>query len=178
VSRTDDTRSGADRHDLLAGYAVLAIGAGIAMGVVALVVSRGRDRPFDFVLVGAGALAVAFGWQSLQRSLPVAAPLGEKRPAAELEPPPSLGRVENAVAFGCSRAVDAHMLLRPILRDAAAQRLSARGVDLDRDPRAAALLGPWAWALLRPDLREPEDWHAPGLDPAALEKVVEALEHL
>lgn len=171
-------RGDSDRRDLLAGYVVLAVAAGITMGVLALVVQQGRDRPFDFVLLTAGALAVAFGWQALLHAVPPAAPLAAATSAPALEPPPSLARMENAVFFACSRAVDAHMLLRPVLRDVAAQRLAARGIDIDRDARAAELLGPWAWALLRPDVAEPADWHAPGLDPAALEKVVEALEKL
>jgi len=171
-------RSDSDRRDLVAGYGVLVVAAGIAMGAVALVVQEGRDRPFDIVLLAAGALAVAFGWEALLRAVPPAPALASRAGAPALEPPPSLARMENAVFFACSRAVDAHMLLRPVLRDVAAQRLAARGVDIDRDARAAELLGPWAWALVRPDAAEPEDWHAPGLDLAALEKVVEALEKL
>jgi hypothetical protein len=168
----------ATRRELLAGYAVMIAAAGVALGAVALVVHEGRDRPFDIVLSVTGALAVAFGWQMLQRTLPAAPPFAAAEPAAPGEPPPSLRRVENAVAFACSRAVDAHMLLRPMLRDVAAQRLSAHGVDLDRDARAPLMLGPLAWSLLRPDAPEPSDWHAPGLDPVALERVVEALERL
>jgi hypothetical protein len=168
----------ATRREVLAAYLVLAVVAGVGLGGVALVVQRGRDRPFDAVLLVAGALAVAFGWQLLQRTLPAAEPLAGREDVRAGEPPPSLHRVENAVAFACSRAVDAHMLLRPVLRDIAAQRLSAHGVDLDSDARAPLMLGPLAWALLRPDAREPSDWSAPGLDPAALERVVEALERL
>jgi hypothetical protein len=168
----------ADRHEILAGYAVLAVVAGVVLGVIALLVQQGRDRPFEVVLLAAGALAVAFGWQMLQRIVPLAAPLASRVTPQATDAPPSLRRVENGVAFSCSRAVDAHMLLRPILRDVAAQRLSTHGVDLDSDARAQVMLGPWAWALLRPGLHEPGDWHAPGLDPAALEHIVEALERL
>jgi hypothetical protein len=178
MSAARSDRSAADRHELLAGYGVLAVSAGIALGVIALLVQQGRDRPFEVVLLIAGALAVAFGWQTLLRTVPVAAPLAVEVPPRQLEPPPSQRRVENVVSFACSRAVDAHMLLRPILRDIAAERLSAHAVDLDNDARASVMLGPWAWALLRHDLPEPEDWHAPGLDPAALVRVVEALERL
>jgi len=176
--RAGDLRSAADRHDLLAGYGVLAASAGVALGVVALVVHHGRDRPFEVVLLIAGALAVAFGWQTLLRSVPAAPALATPAIPQPFDAPPSLRRIENAVAFASSRAVDAHMLLRPILRDIASERLSAHTVDLDSDARSAIMLGPTAWALLRPDLPEPDDWHALGLDPAALEKVVEALERL
>jgi hypothetical protein len=167
-----------ERSELVAGYAVMAAVAGVALGVLALLIRGDRDRPFEAVLLLAGALAVGFGWAMLQRTLPAAPPLAARRSELPAEPPPSLHRIENAVAFACSRAVDAHMLLRPVLRDVAAQRLSAYGVDLDRDARAPVMLGSWAWTLLRPDLPEPADWHAPGLDPAALARVVEALERL
>ena len=175
--RRDDTTL-ADRHELLAGYATLAVVAGVVIGVIALLVHSGRDRPFDVVLLISGGLAVAFGWQMLRRALPPAGALAARASLGESEPPPSLRRTENAVAFSCSRAVDAYMLLRPMLREVAAQRLSAHGVDLDSDARAPVMLGPWAWALLRPDLAEPGDWHAPGLEPAALGRIVEALERL
>lgn len=176
--RAGDRSGFADRHDMLAGYAVLAACAGVGLGVVALIVQQGRDRPFDVVLLIAGALAVAFGWQLLLRTVPPAPPLAPRRDTPPAEPPPSLRRTENAVAFSVSRAVDAYMLLRPTLREVAAQRLSAYGVDLDGDARAPVMLGGWAWALLRPDMHEPGDWYAPGLDPAALERIVEALEGL
>jgi len=173
-----DDRTLADRHDMLAGYGTLAVVAGIALGVIALLVQQGRDRPFDVVLLVVGALAVGFGWQTLRRTLPPAPPLAPARAVPPVEPPQSLHRAETAVSFACSRAVDAHMLLRPMLRDIAAQRLSAHGVDLDTDARAPVMLGPWAWALVRPDLPEPSDWQAPGLDRAALDRIVEALERL
>ena len=173
-----DDRSFADRHDMLAGYAALIVLAGIAMGVIALLIQQGRDHPFEGVLLVAGAMAVGFGVQMLQRAVPVAGPLQNDPAPPPSEPPPSLHRLENSVAFGCSRAVDAYMLLRPALRDIAAQRLAAHAVDLDGDARARVMMGAWAWALLRPDLPEPGDWYAPGLDPAALDRVVEALERL
>jgi hypothetical protein len=110
--------------------------------------------------------------------VPSAPPLARHRAVQPAEPPSSLRRTEDAVAFACGRAVDAHALLRPMLREVARERLSAHGVDLDSDARAPVMLGPWAWALLRADAPEPEDRRAPGLDPAALARVVEALERL
>jgi hypothetical protein len=166
------------RHELFAGYAVLTLVAGVVLGVVALVLRGEQDAPFDAVLLAVGGLSVAFGLQMLYRALPIAPPLSQRGKAPAVEAPQSLHRIENAVSFGCSRAVDAHMLVRPVLREIALQRLSAHGVDLDTDARAQVMLGPWAWGLLRPDLPEPADWHAPGLDPAALQRIVEALEAL
>jgi hypothetical protein len=166
------------RHELLAGYGVLVLVAGVALGVVALVLRGEQDPPFDAVLLATGALAVAFGLQMLHRAVPIAPPLAQRGAAPPADAPQSLHRIENAVSFGCSRAVDAHMLVRPVLREIALQRLSAHGVDLDSDARAQVMLGPWAWGLLRPDLPEPPDWHAPGLDAAALERIVESLEAL
>ena len=173
-----DRRSPLERHELLVGYAILAGMAGIAVGVVVALVQGTRNAPIDAALLSVGALAIAFGWQALANAAPMAPPLVPPAAATPVERPPSLQRVENAVAFGCGRAVDAHALLRPILRDIAVQRLSAYGVDLDTDARAPVMLGPWAWALLRPDLAEPSDRQGPGLDPAALERIVEALERL
>jgi len=173
-----DRNPAGDGREMLAGYAVLAVCAGVVLGAVALVVQSGRDRPFDAVLLLAGALAVAFGWQMLLRATPAAPPLAPRTAPANSESPPTLLRAENAVAFSVSRAVDAYMLLRPMLREVAAERLSGYGVDLDTDARAPVMLGPWAWALLRPDLPEPDDWYMPGLHTGALQNIVEALERL
>jgi hypothetical protein len=178
VSRRAAGESAADRHELLVAYASLAALAGVALGVIALVVQRGRDAPFEVVLLAVGALALGFGRQALQRAVPPAAPLQPPRALATAARPSSLERTENVVAFACGRAVDAHMLLRPLLRRIAADRLAAQGVDLDHDARAPVMLGPWAWALLRPDAAEPVDRRAPGLDPVALTRIVEALEAL
>jgi hypothetical protein len=93
-------------------------------------------------------------------------------------PPDQLARVARAVQLGLDDASGAHVDLRPLLRGIAAQRLRARRIDLDRDPRAAELLGPEAWELLRPDRPRPADPFAPGFDEAALVRVLDAIEAL
>ena len=63
----------------------------------------------------------------------------ERRRRAPAEPPlPELERVEREVALASSTAFDVHYRLRPLLREVAAHRLTARrGIDLDRTPAAA-----------------------------------------
>jgi hypothetical protein len=94
--------------------------------------------------------------------------------------PDDLSRLEDQVSLATSAAVDVYLRLRPPLREAAAQRLRARhGVDLDRDPvRARALLGEETWELVRPDLEPPSDRFGPGIAPARLDRVLDALEAL
>ena len=78
-----------------------------------------------------------------------------------------------------SNAGDVHWRLRPVLRDVAAAGVHGRGVDLDGDPAAArALLGEEAWELVRPDRPRPQDTFAPGLSPAALDRILAVLEDL
>lgn len=94
--------------------------------------------------------------------------------------PPELVRTEREITLGVSNAGHLHARLLPILREAAAARLSARhNVELDRRPEAArALLGDDAWQLLRPDLEPPPDKNAPGLSVRRVRGLVDALERL
>lgn len=91
----------------------------------------------------------------------------------------ALEELEHAVDFSMGTAFDVHYRLRPHVRRIAAYRLGLRGVSLERQPRrAAALLGPEAWDLARPDRPEPDDRNARGLDLAHLTRVVEGLDAL
>jgi hypothetical protein len=93
--------------------------------------------------------------------------------------PASLARVEREVALATGTAFDVHFRLRPLLRTIAAGILLRRGVDLERRPhRAAALLGPTVWELVRPDRAAPEDRTAPGIPIASVEEAVDDLERL
>jgi len=71
------------------------------------------------------------------------------------EAPPAareLERLETAVVLSPSSARELHVRLRPVLRAVAAERLSRRGIELDRDrDRAQEALGPDLWAVVRPD---------------------------
>jgi hypothetical protein len=82
--------------------------------------------------------------------------------------------------LGIARAFDFHVRLRPVLREIAIQRLSARrGVDLDTHPDAAVLaLGDEAYELLRPGRLPPERRFDPGVDVDALHRVLDAIEQI
>jgi hypothetical protein len=94
--------------------------------------------------------------------------------------PPELVRTEREITLGTSSAGSLHQGLLPVLREAAAARLSAgHGIELERRPEAArALLGEDAWEWLRPDRPEPPDRNATGIPMGQLRDVVSALEKL
>jgi hypothetical protein len=94
--------------------------------------------------------------------------------------PAELVRTEREITLGAASAGHLHQRLLPLLREAAAARLSAEhGVDLERRPEAArTLLGDDAWELLRPDRPEPSDPEAAGIPMRRLQSVVRALEGL
>ena len=94
--------------------------------------------------------------------------------------PPELIRTERELVLGTASAGHLDRRLLPLLREAAAARLVARhGVELDRRPELARqLLGEDAWALLRPDRPATADRLGPGIEPARLRSVVDALERL
>ncbi len=83
------------------------------------------------------------------------------------------------MTLAAGTAFDVHFRLRPLLRDLAAGLLLRRGVDLARSPgRAAELLGPDVWALVRPDAEPPDDRAAPGVPIAVIERALDDLEAL
>jgi hypothetical protein len=132
------------------------------------------------LLVCAVALWIALA--ALRRAYPPADPLRRARADADRARPPvrSLAELEHVTALGVGDAVDLHIRLRPRLRDIAAGLLESRhGISLDTDrERARAALGDETWQLVRSDSAVPDDERAPGLSPAALERVVGSLEHL
>lgn len=100
------------------------------------------------------------------------------------KPPPrepeELLRMERELVLGGADADHAHRRLLPLLRSAAAARISSKhGFELARRPEAArALLGDDVWELLRPDRPQPADRHAPGLPRAEVAAVIERIESL
>lgn len=94
--------------------------------------------------------------------------------------PAELDRVQRQLELGVGSADFAHRRLLPLLRTAAAARLSAQhGVDLARRPaRAAELLGDEAWEILRPDRPAPEDRHAPGVPLRRIAAAIDRIEAL
>jgi hypothetical protein len=94
--------------------------------------------------------------------------------------PPELVRTERDITLGVATAGQLYRRLLPMLREAAAARLSAgHNIELTRRPDAArALLGDDTWEILRPDRPEPEDRNAPGIPLSQLSHVIATLEKL
>jgi hypothetical protein len=94
--------------------------------------------------------------------------------------PADLLRVERDLVIGTSSAGAADSRLLPMLRAAAAARLSAHhGVELDRRPEAArALLGDAAWELLRPDRAPALNRGGPGIPERDIGALADVLERL
>jgi hypothetical protein len=77
-------------------------------------------------------------------------------------------------------ALHLHLRVRPLLREIAAHRLRVHyGVELDREaPRAAELVGPAAWDIVRPDRAPPDDRLSAGPPLAYFREVTAELERL
>ena len=119
----------------------------------------------------AGRSAPVLGSSELELAL-------RERPAPEGRIP-ELERVERAITMAKQTVFDVHYRLRPMLRDIARHRLALRGVDLDApEGPAEKLLGPDAWALLRPDVPRPDHHFARGIELEDLARTVDALERI
>jgi hypothetical protein len=94
--------------------------------------------------------------------------------------PPELVRTEREITLGVATAGQLYRRLLPMLREAAAARLSAgHNIELERRPEAAReLLGNDTWEVLRPDRPEPDDRNAPGIPMSQLSHVIATLEKL
>ena len=143
---------------------------------------RGLAADAYFLFLGAVTLALlvratAHSHPPARRSAIEQALEGEQAPRperlAELE------RLEREVVLSRQSAFDAYFRLRPVLREISRQRLARRGVDLDAaGPAAERLLGPEAWAIVRPDLPRPRDHFAPGVRLEEMRRAIESLEAL
>jgi hypothetical protein len=139
-----------DRAEVAADVYLLFLGGLVLLGLV-LMTGRSGDQvqsPFD------------------------AARRPRRRPPTVL---PELERLERELSLGTQSAFDYHVRLRPVLHEIAEARIAARGGRLED---AEALLGPDAWELVRPDRPPPKDRHAAGADPAAVRRLVDALEKI
>jgi hypothetical protein len=87
-------------------------------------------------------------------------------------------KLERELELALQTAFDFHFRLRPTLVEIARNRLAARGVSLDNEPRAKAVLGPDVWELLRPDRAPPRERNAPSLSTDELGSLVTALERI
>jgi hypothetical protein len=109
---------------------------------------------------------------------PAKSPFAAARQPRRRPPPPvlpELDRLGRELSLGTQSAFDFHVRLRPVLQEIAEARLAARGRRLED---AEGLLGPETWELVRPDRPAPTDRHAPGADPAAVHRFVDALEKI
>ena len=100
----------------------------------------------------------------------------QERPAQVEE----IQRIQRELQIAQTTSFDLHFRLRPTLRRIASELLqSRRGIQLDGDPAAARrVLGDETWELVRDDRPPPEDRFGPGIDRAALHRVVDSLEAL
>lgn len=127
--------------------------------------------------VGAALCLAALGDRLPADRRTVASGLG---PSARPERwPAQLVRLAHIVEWSSTSALDAHTRLRRELIAIAEVRLARRGLHLPQDlAEARRLLGPAAWALLRPDRPEPPSRDAPGVSESELEEILAVLEAL
>jgi hypothetical protein len=163
------------------GPSIAAVLGAIALAVAFLVRPGDGGPATEAYVLFLGALGVGVLARVTSRSFAPATESQVARERAKLRPRekrvPELERLERELEMSIQSAFDTHYRLRPILREIAASRLGRSAVELDRPgSRAAELLGPDTWALVRPDFGRPADHHAPGASLAEIERAVEALE--
>jgi hypothetical protein len=136
----------------------------------------------EVVLVVLAAVGAAVCVGALAVRLPAGRPYFESRlrpPVSTQLWPSQLVLLERIVGWSGSSDLDAHSRLRPVLIEIAEVRLARRGLRLERDvAEVRQLLGPKAWALLRPDRPRPKDHDTPGLTQRDIEEILDALEAL
>jgi hypothetical protein len=160
--------------------AFLALAALAALGI-ALALGAPPATAVQVVLVATGAVVALSAVLRVRLALPRPTFLLERssqrgRSMSRRPPSPTLDALEWTLLFSAERELDLYGRLRPLLRDISAARLAALGVDLDRSPKAAALLGPELWSIVRPDREPPADRHAPGPGLPAIERALADLE--
>ena len=154
------------------------------IGLVALLGARPISR--ETILAGYAIVVAAIGMAALTRAMresrfddpsPFEQQLRRKRTPPTR--PNELIRVERDLLLGMENAGHFHARLLPLLRGAAAARLSDHGVDLARQPDAARqLLGDELWAFVRPDRGGPDDLYAAGPSIRVVRRLVDQIEAL
>jgi hypothetical protein len=139
--------------------AVLALSLGasavVGLGVAVLVSPGAPGLTVEIYLFVAAALALTAVVLGVANVLP------RNEPMPPQQPPRSqrfgqLESVARALDLAESSSFHLHNVLRPIVREIAAARLTRRGVSLERQPeRARAVLGAQTWELVRPDREAP-----------------------
>ncbi len=89
--------------------------------------------------------------------------------------PERLVVLEDMYAFWVRTGYTVHRRMRPAVRLLVAGRLAREGIDLDRDPRAPAILGPTTWDVVRPDSQPPADDRSAGLTPRQADEITRTL---
>ena len=159
----------------------------VAVATIALVALLGA-RPIsrETTLAGYAIVVAAIGMAALTRAMRESrfddpSPFERQLTRERIPPtrPNELIRVERDLLLGTENAGHFQARLLPLLRGAAAARLSQHGVDLARRPDAARqLLGEELWAFVRPDREEPGDLYAAGPSVRIVRRLVEQIEAL
>lgn len=159
----------------------------LAVATIALVALLGA-RPIsrETILAGYAIVVAAIGMAALTRAMResrFADPSPFERQLTRERIPPTrpneLIRVERDLLLGTENAGHFHARLLPLLRGAAAARLSQHGVDLARQPDAARrLLGDELWTFVGPDREEPADLYAAGPSVRVVRRLVDRIESL
>ena len=154
----------------------------VALLFVVVALPGRSDEAFRTYILLLAAFGLAHLLLALHASLPSsgASPVDlalqprRERPAQVDE----IERIRREVVIGQTTSLDLHFRLRPTLRRIASELLrSRRGIELDGDPAAARrVLGDETWELVRRDREPPEERFGPGIDRAALHRVVASLE--
>jgi hypothetical protein len=159
----------------------------LAVATVALAVLLGA-RPIsrETILAGYAIVVAAIGMAAVTRAMRESrfdnpSPFARQLTRERIPPtrPNALIRVERDLLLGTENAGHFHARLLPLLRGAAAARLSRHGVDLARQPEAARrLLGDEVWAFVRHDREAPDDLYAAGPSARVVRRLVERIEAL
>ena len=158
--------------------------AAVALVVLLALPSLSTSRALAiWVVVLAGLVLIALAGHIRERALSEHTARFEEALRPRKPPdsnPVELLRMERELLLGIAEADHAHRRLLPLLRAAAAARISSRhGFELERRPEAArALLGDDVWDLLRPDRPPPENRHGPGVPRGRVVAVIERVESL
>ena len=171
-----------ERRSLLRPAIAGVLGA-VALGAAFVIRPGDCGLAAEAYVLFLGAIGVAVLARATSKSF--AAPTASSVELALRRPPrkelrvPELERLERELEMATESAFDVHYRLRPIFREIAASRLASSAVELDAEGgRAEELLGPEAWAFVRPDAARPADHYAPGAQLQEIERAVEASERL
>lgn len=161
-----------------AGWWLLAAGVVLTAicALLLVVLPDHRAGVADAWLLGVAALGALAAAVAARRAAAVTRPLVLARRSRQPRRPADLERLERELVLMSASGMHARQVQLRLRRVAAARLAVRHGVDLDADPeRAAALLGPAAWALI--EVEPPSAARdAPPLHARQLRAAIEALE--